>query len=810
MKHYTKRTIALCLASLVTVVGAFGAENYQNNLMSLKINNGSGGYVSMTAYTEKPYNLPIKIMRNDANTYILVFPGTGCEAKLPKLSNYENIESIGISTFPYTYEREGYTQITIKTIGAPNLKASTMLFIPEKKSDINESKVIEDKKVNEQKSSYWDSHEVSETSSEESREVNNARNITTSKTQIDKTVEDNNTNKAPTETANNTAPQYNPEDYNNLGSVSEHTTAIICVFVLILLIGFIMMVGKDKMAGVVGDNNEFDLEDQEDKKNKKTSKTKKIRKTINKLDKTYQASRHKESNIVRNTEFADDIEQDKPQMEEQVDITPQEVVDLDVLYQEKTLQKEAETDDLAELLNEFTFDEEPEVSEETPFNEELYQEIINNNNIQFSKSDIDRINQLMQLEITPETIDNLNQYIKAVASKPKKQTKSQILNNLLTTYSISQNISFSKEDVEAMKKIMNVELDSSFITDLSTNPARVKEVEEELAKQHTKPHKTSEVLTLNVKNLLPNLSQELEKQGNKPIVSEVKNDVVYYSEGYEVSKLSVSEELNNISTALQSKDDNEYRPSDFLPIVENGYEYSTLSIKNELPDLEDVKAHPEKYAEKKQEKVEVDENALLNSISNVTFKPFYTDVQEESNQFEEFEIINSESEQNIAEQSHKQASYTKEDRVNDDAARLLKLIETQQTQRALKKHALEEAREFKKELQKASKRNEEVKDSPQIIFEFEGQKYILLKTSSCGDSAECNLTQSEDGYSIFGYINGKRSILKHYDSLKTTNMQLRESEKDNNGNVQYLVRIGNHKFIIKITDDNMEFVMDLC
>ena len=147
MKHYTKRTIALCLASLVTVVGAFGAENYQNNLMSLKINNGSGGYVSMTAYTEKPYNLPIKIMRNDANTYILVFPGTGCEAKLPKLSNYENIESIGISTFPYTYEREGYTQITIKTIGAPNLKASTMLFIPEKKSDINESKVIEDNKL---------------------------------------------------------------------------------------------------------------------------------------------------------------------------------------------------------------------------------------------------------------------------------------------------------------------------------------------------------------------------------------------------------------------------------------------------------------------------------------------------------------------------------------------------------------------------------------------------------------------------------------------------------------------------------------
>ena len=36
MKHFKKRTIALVLASVVTVVGAFGAENYKNSLMSLK------------------------------------------------------------------------------------------------------------------------------------------------------------------------------------------------------------------------------------------------------------------------------------------------------------------------------------------------------------------------------------------------------------------------------------------------------------------------------------------------------------------------------------------------------------------------------------------------------------------------------------------------------------------------------------------------------------------------------------------------------------------------------------------------------
>ena len=316
-------------------------------------------------------------------------------------------------------------------------------------------------------------------------------------------------------------------------------------------------------------------------------------------------------------------------------------------------------------------------------------------------------------------------------------------------------------------------------------------------------------MTLNVKDLLPNLSQELEKQGRKPIESEAKAEVVYFSEGYDVSKLSVSEELSDLSSALKIANANEYRPSDAVPIVENGYEVSTLSIKDELPDLNDVKANPNKYADKKPEKVVVDENALLQSISNVTFKPFYNDVEKELNQFENFEIINTEKDEYNFEEAKTQ-NHTKQDRVNDDAEKLLKLIETQQAQRALKKQALEEAQDFKKELMKASKKKEEIKETPQVIFEYEGKKYILLKTISCNDEAECNLAQSNEGYSVFGYINGVRKELKHYDSLSTTNMQIRTNEKDADGNTQYLVKIGTNKFLIKLTQNKMEFVMDLC
>jgi hypothetical protein len=871
----------------------------------------------LTAYTERPYNFPVTTIRKDSNTYELIFPETSCEAPPPKLNNYENIESVEISTYPYTNNQSGYTKITVKTIGAPTLKTNTLLYLPGAQTDKNN--LLEDTSTSKQGSSYWDTHEKTDTQSSSSNYANNVTTKPVKKAvpKVDETETDSESNSSsntvtPSKDSNSEA--YIPQNYTNTGNPSDYMTAFLCFFVLVLLIGFILMISKDKMAGVVGENNDLDINDNG---TKPKNKTKNLRKTINTLDKAYKSTQ------TATKTHRDDINEQKgaePQIqeEEMVEIAPQEVVDLDALFQGKNKQTEQnenenEDDDLAEFLNEFTFDEEPEIPEEEPFNEELYQEIINSTNISLSNDDIDKINQLLKIEITSETLENLEEYLKTEAAKPKKLTKSQILENLLTTYSISQKIEFSKEDVDTIKKLMDVELDRDFVTNLATNPNRVREVEKELKQKTSKPHKASEILTLNVKNLLPDLSAELKKHGNKPIVSEFKPNTVYFSEGYDVNKLSVSSELSNISTALKTKEANEYRPSDSIPIVESGYEFSTLSIKDEIPDLEDVKAHPEKYANKKPEKPVVDENALLKSISNVTFKPFYTDVQTEMNQFENFEIIspdskkleepdiittniiNSDSEKleepnvitpniinpdsekleepnvitpniinpnsekleepnvitpNIInpdsekleepdiitpklinferKRPEKPKNITRNNKVEDEAGKLLKLIEAQQAQSAQKKQSIEEEKAFnlKTSEQKEQKEEEkdiketkvtkeikevkEVKETSQVIFEYENERFFLIKTVPCGKNAECNLTKSDNGYTIFGYTNGKRKVLKHYDSLKTTNMQIRENNKYEDGKNQYIVKIGVQKFIIQLINDNMEFVMDLC
>lgn len=873
MMHYKKRTIALCLASVLTVVGAFGAGNYNNRLMSLGINNNSN-IISLTAFTEKPLNIPLRTVKENDNTFSIIIPESDSTAAIPNIANCPNIESINISTLPYTYEQLGYTKVTVRTVGMPLLETKSTLFISDLNTQTTEtpSQPSYDNKPSPKKS-YWDVYEDEDDDVTPQKQYNYQTPAVRPQPQPQPQPQPAESNDYNIDTtANNTdgaqgnpAPAANYNTSNNYNYSHEPTVAIICGSILLLIIGFIFLAGKDKMASVVGEQHQIDFND--DKDNKKSRKKEKSRKT-NPLEETSLKNINPSAMNINNTSDTESPQINSPKEEEEEEIT---VVNLDELYQEKTqsnnIVNEVETaappldeaDDLADFLNEFTFNEETETTEneeEGLFDEGLYQEVISSTELKFTKADIERLNQLLRLEISPETQTTLAEHIKAALAKPKPLTKKQIFEDLVTTYSIKQNITFSNDDINTIKNLMDVELDKNFITDLRTKPGRAKEAEKEIKAQKQNKTKKSDIITLSVKDLLPDLSKELQKQGNKKIESEVKPQVVYYSEGYEYTKLSVSDDLADLSAALQSKDATEHKESYFAPIVEDGYEVSTLSIKDELPDLEDVKANPEKYQDKKVEQEKVDENALLKSIANVTFKPFYEEVQEELNQFEGFEIINREDDIiNIAEEPQKEINnaentnpedfvfvneptiqtpesstadiiesepqvseivpvsintkpvQSRRTKINDDAQRLLKLIEAQQIARQNKK--IEETAAFKQELESASGKTKTkvVKPEPDLPkIKPEDNNNEIIKTILINNNTECSLVKTDDGYEIIGCIKDKQFNLKHYDSLKSTNMQIRAHQK----NKQYLIKLGIHKFVINIYEDNMEFVMDLC
>ena len=134
MRNFKKRTIALILASAVTVAGSFAANRYKNTLMGIGFGVSNNGAMEVVVQTKTQHSEIIKPIKKDENTYILMLPEMDSSAPTPDLSSISNIQSINISTMPYTNEKVGYTKITIKTNNVPALAVVNQIFIEDKSS----------------------------------------------------------------------------------------------------------------------------------------------------------------------------------------------------------------------------------------------------------------------------------------------------------------------------------------------------------------------------------------------------------------------------------------------------------------------------------------------------------------------------------------------------------------------------------------------------------------------------------------------------------------------------------------------------
>lgn len=715
MERYKKRTVALILASVITVVGAFGADRYKNSLMSLKSESDSSGAVNMTLFTKSNYASPINAIKKDATTYIIMLPDTNCEKDITKDIG-GSVESVDIRTMPYTTNANGYTKITVKTYPNVPLNTTKAIYVPEakpveqietsyKEDENNDSyantdnytptKYTNEENLNESKinDTYEKKSSYQPQNTDDVTDINRSiREFEPTQNQIQEREQNKNDKKV--KKSQQTQDEQNPY---------EKTLFILGLILVITFIAYFLVKGKNKMAEIVGEQGDFDLSDKEDSKKEtgknKRTKAQKIKATINNIDRMYQQPITLPTEMIQKSS-----EVSSEQTEEDYSEEPN-VVDLDELFQEKTknniektedVQEDDGIDDLTDFLNSFSFESEEsesqaELEQQDLINEELYEKLINSNDIHFSQSDIVKINELLNSEIDNDTLKNLSKYIVTNPIENKRPSHKEILENLITSYTISQNISFTQEDTAALSKLISVEIDQDFISDLRTNPQKVQEMREEIENQKLQQvHRHSELLTLNVKDMLPDLSEALRKQGGKKIESNAKPQVVYFSEGYDVSTLSLKEKLPDLSAELHNKAAYVSRPSDDAPIVESGYQYETLSVNDDIKNIAEELYHPELYENEKENKPKADENDLLQRISNVTFKPFYDgsesfeiindfendnqeeeniptvlDVQKEFSGFEDFKIISDEDEQNEVQQTE---DYAK-DIFGDDVAK---------------------------------------------------------------------------------------------------------------------------------------------
>ena len=885
MKQFKKRTIALVLASVVTVVGAFGAENYKNSLMSLKFEGGSNGTVSMTVLTKRNYEQSITPVKKDATTYVIMLPETNSQMpSSPELAG--DVESVNVRTMPYTSGSKGYTKITIKTAPNAMLTASKALYIPEKKSE-DELPTSQPIQPIPPREDYQSTSPVipsrDEVQTRNPAPIRSASGVNqTTPIDIKQSVRQFEPSPAREESMAENAQKQVTEPVQENSNSFEVMLLIMGVLFVIVTSVFIYLKGKDKMAEVIGE--QVDFSDDEPKKDKKKEPDKKqIRNTIRKLDKMYSKPNKMP---VESLQFTSPAPIPQAPIQPEVESQPVDdtlVVDLDELFQEKTKTtptepqtiEEEDNSALEDFLNGFSFldkTEDAQKEENKAFDEELYNKFINDENLKFSKSDIEKIEKLLNTEISDDTMKNISQFAvtNPVENRP---TSRERLENFVTSYTINQDITFSKDDVNALYKLMNVELDNDFITDLRTNPNRIQEMREEIEKQKSKPHKASELLTLNVKDMLPDLSEALKKQGNRKIESEAKPQVVYYSEGYDVSTLSLKDELPDLSVEINNDVAYEARPSDDVELVDSSYEVAKMSVGDEIPNLDDAFNHPEKY-EKPEEVVEVDEEALLRNIANVSFKPFYdgneedelendfndenaptvSDMQDEFSQFgDNFEIVD-DNEAELGQNNTTQAddfetlfdnNYVDFDKKLEDVQELHEEAETPEVKpiettsalpklekkiakptknRSDKANALIQKIEEKKAERKLEKQKPQVEKIETKVKEksednnvgeiknliIDNEIFEIVTKTDFSGKLGCYLVKNSSGYQFIGFVGEKLLKIKHYEHLKDERMRIRISEKLPNGVIRYIVRIGSHKFILNVSADNMEYVMDLC
>ena len=557
------------------------------------------------------------------------------------------------------------------------------------------------------------------------------------------------------------------------------------ILLIITCCVFFYIKAKNRLTEIAGEHFEIEIEKDKEKENKKENKNKKFKKikdTVNTLDKIYSktAVRQPYTPIKQSVEIKD--KENRTSEKENI-----KIVNLDEILNKNSLNPtetmDSENQALEDFLSGFSYYEEeefiPEV--ETTFDENFLQEVINNNDIKFQKQDIECMNKLLRLELNDEIYSNTNEFL--MSNPIKIDPKVEILERLVSDYAINKNITFTEDDFIAIEKIMNVELDRDFVTDLRTNPELTKRMQKEMEEFDKETKKPSKIKTLKVKDLLPDLSEALIKQGGKKIESNYRPETVYYQKGYDVSIMSVSDYLPNLSEEITKNTSFEKEATQEYNLLDDSFEITTLHASNHLPDLSKEINTPQKSIITNTNNQEADPKKLLKNLNNVKFK----DIDEKRN----FEIINKDLQQT-----------KKDETIKDTLSRKLTEIKTEKN--------LTEDKSLTHKLKNLKENNltENVSENSKCVIGNEA--YKIIQSISLKDNIGCYLAKNDKGYYLLSFVGDKVSHLKHFKELNIERLQARLTDKLDGDKLRFIIRVGlSNKILIDVENNTINYVMDL-
>ena len=587
------RKIFAGLFILITSLAVCVADDSPNKLMMLDFEPISSDLVNVVVRTERPYNNKISVIKKDAYTYIVTLPNTASLAPNPDLSKTSKIEGVSIKTMPASEYGNGYTKITIRTNSNMSFVGKNTVYDSSDRSDYmyrrGEQNAITHGESHEQ--SRADNNYRNGSYSSERKDKENTSNKTAEKTN---SAENEQTYVKPTITDNAKDLPIPRQEDNQVDHTDKYLILLGIILVIFVSIYFYIR-AKNRLTAIVGEKLEIDVEEENNNKKKEEPSKKSlssVKKTIRELDKNY-PNTVSIPNIPKYNEPA-------PVMSSEKSTDDMNIVDLDALFNEqKTQEKSDENDALEDFLNDFSFDEvndqekiDDEPEELYKIDENEYNSVINNNTIKFTQKDMECIEQIMNSDISSETLNNINKY---AATNPIKEAPRQSLDELVASYTISQNITFTEEDIKALDKLMRVELDDDFVKDLRTDPKRLAAMEKEMRDfENFERKKPGEIKTLKVAELLPNLSDVLA------------NPSKYAEKETKKAKVDESALWKNIENVT------------FKPFDDGTREFEVLNTFDEETQENVIELYTKDFLEEKSKRADTNKRAEVNESSKMS------------------------------------------------------------------------------------------------------------------------------------------------------------------------------------------------
>ncbi|MCQ2743464.1 MAG: hypothetical protein MJ230_01530, partial [bacterium] len=425
MKDFRKKSLVLTLASVMAVTGSFATENYKNCIMDISFKPADNNVINMVLGTKRFYEKNITSIKKDKNTYVIMLSEFDITSGTPDLSDAGGlIESVDVKKMPYTNGNKGYTKITVKTGGNVNLFTTSTLYIPsDKKENLLETKSSNEdikREINENENKRVIKAKRQSVSLENTSLKNKYKTEAEPVKYSPKIKDSNELNGDVSSKQENQEDLLEVQTKDDLQEKIRNDNAdfqkyMIGLFVLLIILTSIYFYknAQNKLRNVMGEHFEIDIEDeQKQPAATKSSRKRQIHNTINKLDSTYAktaVTSITNKNIIQNS--------NDNQSENDLNI-----IDLDELFNEQNKSidlnnnnKDEKNEALDDFLREFSFEETVDTqnvtNELSKYDNSLYEQVINNNELTFNADDITCLNELLKSEISIEVINNPEKYL---------------------------------------------------------------------------------------------------------------------------------------------------------------------------------------------------------------------------------------------------------------------------------------------------------------------------------------------------------------------------------------------------------------